>query len=100
VIPSREGDLLSTPVATEFVTTSISSGGDGSDIPATWENVLTENPHTHLLSDRRGYQVFNVSHNAWQTEVVAIDKVTAAGGSKSVIARLVTEHGKPGIEKA
>lgn len=100
VVPSREGDLLSTPVATEFVTTSIASGGDGSDIPATWENVLTENPHTRLLNDRRGYQVFNVGHDTWQTEVVAIDKVSAPGGRKSVIARLVTEHGKPGIEKA
>lgn len=100
VIPSRDGDLLSAPVATEFVTTSIASGGDGSDIPATWQNALAENPHTCLLSDRRGYQLFEIGHKTWRTDVVTIDKVTTAGGRRSVMAGLVTEHGKPGIERA
>ena len=100
VVPSRDGDVLSAPVATEFVTTSIASGGDGSDIPATWENVLDDNPHNVLVNDRRGYQMFHIGPRVWRTDVVAIDRVTTPGGSKSVIASLVTENGKPGIAKA
>lgn len=100
VIPSVDGDLLSTPVATEFVTTSIASGGDGSDIPSGWEHVPSENPHTHLLNDRRGYQVFDIGPRLWRTEVIGVDKVSAPGGTKTVIARLAVEHGKPGIQPA
>lgn len=100
VVPSSPDDLLSTPVATEFVTTSISSGGDGSDIPNTWGTVLAENPHNVLLNDRRGYQVFDIGPEQWRTDVVAIDRVSAPGGSKRVIARLVTERGRPGAEPA
>lgn len=100
VIPSVEGDPLSTPVATEFVTTSIASGGDGSDIPPGWEHVPSQNPHTHLLNDRRGYQVFDIGPRLWRTEVVGVDRVSAPGGAKTVIARLAVEHGKPGIQRA
>lgn len=100
VVPSNPDDLLSAPVATEYVATSISSGGDGSDIPETWENVLSENPHNALLSDRRGYQVFDIGPKQWRTDVVAVDRVTAPGANKRVIARLVTERGRPGVEQA
>lgn len=41
-----------TPVATELVTTSISSGGDGSGPD---DAVADANPHIHYHSDRRGY---------------------------------------------
>ncbi|MGY0620569.1 hypothetical protein [Lysobacter sp. A378] len=44
--------------------------------------------------------MLDISRDEWRTSVVAIDKVCVAGGNKSVIARLVTEHGKPGIERA
>ncbi|WP_102144576.1 alkaline phosphatase D family protein [Mycobacterium hubeiense] len=41
-----------TPVATELVTTSISSGGDGSGDD---DAVPADNPHIHYHSNRRGY---------------------------------------------
>ncbi|WP_202843395.1 alkaline phosphatase D family protein [Luteimonas saliphila] len=100
VIPSNTQDLLSTPVATEYVTTSIASGGDGDDIPETWENVLAENPHTALLNNRRGYQLFDIDRERWRTDVVAVDRVSAAGGRKRIVARLATEQGRPGVERA
>lgn len=100
VIPVDDRDFTSTPVASEYVATSIASGGDGSDMRKGWENVLAENPHNVLFNNRRGYQLFDISRDEWRTSVVAIDKVSVAGGNKSVIARLVTEHGKPGIESA
>ncbi|MBB1116867.1 alkaline phosphatase D family protein [Stenotrophomonas sp. W1S232] len=100
VLPSRPEDLLSTPVATEFVTTSISSNGDGDDIPAGWEGVLAANPHAPLLNNRRGYQVFEIGKDHWQTEVVGVDRVSVPGGKRLRIARLVTEHGRPGVQRA
>lgn len=48
-------DARSGPVATELVTTSISSGGDGSDTRADVDAILPENPHIKYFSNRRGY---------------------------------------------
>jgi alkaline phosphatase D len=100
VIPRDPNDLTSKPVAAEFVATSIASGGDGSDMPKGWENVLAENPHNVLFNDRRGYQVFDIGRDEWKTSVIAVDRITEAGGKKSVVAKLAVERGKPEIEKA
>ena len=100
VVPERADDLLSKPIATEFVATSISSGADGSDIPVGWERVLSDNPHTVLTNNRRGYQVFDIGRDTWHTDVVAVDAVSHRDGRKSVIAKLSTERGRPGIERA
>ncbi len=48
-------DPSSPVVATELVTTSISSGGDGSDGRDETSAVLAENPHLRYFSGRRGY---------------------------------------------
>ncbi|MEV3901786.1 alkaline phosphatase D family protein [Mycobacterium sp. NPDC050551] len=54
-VHERPGDVASPVVATELVTTSISSGGDGSDTRADVDAVLPENPHIRYFSNRRGY---------------------------------------------
>ncbi|MDH5835223.1 alkaline phosphatase D family protein [Luteimonas kalidii] len=100
VVPSNPDDLLATPVAAEYVTSSIASGGDGDDLPATWEQVPSENPHTALLNNRRGYQVFDIDRRTWRTDVVAVDRVSVAGGARRLVARLATERGRPGVEAA
>ena len=48
-------DPSSRVVATELVTTSISSGGDGSDTRDEITAVLPENPNIRYFSNRRGY---------------------------------------------
>jgi len=100
VVPSHPDDLASAPVATEYVTTSIASGGDGNDVPEGWERVQSENPHTALLNDQRGYQVFGIDAKQWQVDVVAVDKVSEPGGRRQVVAKLVTGHGRPGVIRA
>lgn len=97
VLPSRADDFASTPVATEYVTTSIASGGDGSDIPAGWEQVLANNPHTRLLNDRRGYQLFDIGRREWRTDVMALDRISTHDGVCRKVASLVTVPEKPGI---
>lgn len=99
VVPVRDVELDGAAAATEFVTTSIATGGDGTEIPAGWEGVLAENPHTKLLNDRRGYQVFTISRSQWLTDVVTIDQVTAPGGVKRKLATFATDPSMPGAEK-
>ncbi len=55
-------DPSSRQVATEFVTTSITSGGDGSDTRDEIESVLPENPHIRYYSNRRGYVRTRIAH--------------------------------------
>ncbi|MBM0170367.1 alkaline phosphatase D family protein [Altererythrobacter sp. C41] len=100
VVPMNEDDLDGPAAATEYVATSISSGGDGSDVPKGWGNVLSDNPHTRLLNDRRGYQVFTIGKDEWRTDVVGVDRVTTPGGAKTKIATLVTVPQKPGVHPA
>ena len=54
-VRERFDDLSSPAVATELVTTSISSGGDGSDSRDDIAAVLPENPHIRYFNGRRGY---------------------------------------------
>jgi alkaline phosphatase D len=54
-VHARSDDPGSPVVATELVTTSISSGGDGSDMRDDIATVLPENPHIRYFSGRRGY---------------------------------------------
>lgn len=54
-VHERIGDPASRVVATELVTSSISSGGDGSDSRDEIEAVLPDNPHIRYFSNRRGY---------------------------------------------
>lgn len=100
VIPKDINDFTSAPVATEFVTTSIASDGDGAPFPANWEGVLDDNPHAPLVNSQRGYQLFDIGRDEWKTSVVAIDRISSAGGTKSVVARFSVERGKPGLHKA
>ena len=78
---------------------SIASGGDGADIPAGWEKVPEQNPHTKLLNDRRGYQLFTIGKDSWRTDVVGVTKVSDRSGAKQKIATLVTLPQQPGIHR-
>jgi alkaline phosphatase D len=54
-VRQRFDDPSSRAVATELVTTSISSGGDGMVSRARVPGVLSESPHLRYQSSRRGY---------------------------------------------
>ncbi len=48
-------DPSSRTLGTEIVATSITSGKDGSDKPASWDNQMQANPHMKFFNGRRGY---------------------------------------------
>lgn len=97
VVPFDEDDPTGPAAATEFVTTSISSDGDGTAVPEDWKNMPVENPHCKLFNSQRGYQVFDITSREWQTEVKVVDQVSAPGGVVSTLATFSVDPERPGL---
>lgn len=72
-------DPRSGPVATELVTTSISSGGDGSDSRPDVRAILPENPHIKYFSNRRGYVRTRITADEMRVQFRTLPFVTRPG---------------------
>jgi len=81
------------PVAAEFVTTSISSSGDGQDQRATGRQYLADNPFLKFNNAQRGYVVCDVTPEAWRTEFKVLDKVSEKGGTLTTRATFAVASG-------
>ncbi|MGV1681487.1 alkaline phosphatase D family protein [Sphingopyxis sp. NJF-3] len=94
------GDLVlkDKVVGSEFVGTSISSGGDGSDKRKGTDEWLALNPELKFANDQRGYLVCDVNREAWQTHFMVVDKVTTPVNTLSKRATGVVENGVAGIK--
>ncbi|ARV62634.1 alkaline phosphatase [Nostocales cyanobacterium HT-58-2] len=90
----------SATVGSEFVCTSISSGGDGSDSSPAVEAYLPDNPHIKFYNGQRGYVRCLVTPTNWQTDYLVVSEVTTPSGTISKRASFVVENGRPGIQKA
>ena len=66
-------------IATELVTSSISSGGDGSDTRAEVAAILPENPHIRYFSNRRGYVRARVSADEIRADFRVLPYVSSPG---------------------
>jgi alkaline phosphatase D len=85
-------------VAAEFVGTSITSDGDGRDIPAErWATMQRENPHVHWYQSRRGYVHCRVDQGAWHTDYRTVPYVRQPDAPVETATRWRLEHGRPGI---
>ena len=82
-------------VAAEFVTTSISSGGDGQDMRPGSEAILANNPQLKFINDQRGYSVCEVTQDAWQTHCMVLDRVSTRGGTLSKRVTATVPRGRP-----
>ncbi|WP_234815468.1 alkaline phosphatase D family protein [Mycolicibacterium duvalii] len=78
-VHERPGDVSSRRAATELVTTSISSGGDGSDGRADIDAILPENPHIRYFSNRRGYVRTRITADALRADFREVPFVTRPG---------------------
>jgi alkaline phosphatase D len=87
-------------VTTEFVGTSITSGGDGQDEPSDLRTILAENPCVRFLNRQRGYVRCTVTPRSWRSDFVVLDRVSAPGGKASVRASFILEDGKRGVQRA
>ncbi|WP_233243244.1 alkaline phosphatase D family protein, partial [Caulobacter sp. HMWF025] len=88
------------PIGTEFVVTSISSGGDGVDQRDDMAKIQAVNPQLKFNNSQRGYAICDVTPERWQTEFRVLDAITRRDGKLTTRAKLVTEAGKPGIVAA
>ncbi len=86
-------------VATEFVGTSITSGGDGSDVRPTTATVLSENPHIKFFNGQRGYVRCSISPDRWQTDFRVLASVSKPDEPVSTRASFVVENGRPGAKR-
>ncbi len=87
-------------VGSEFVATSISSGGDGHDVRPGNEKLMADNPNLKWTNDRRGYVVSEVTPGTWTGQFRTLDAVTEKGLPVKTAGSWAIEAGKPGLVKA
>jgi alkaline phosphatase D len=87
-------------VATEFVTTSLSSGGNGSpDYPAL-DALKSRNPCTKFFNRERGYIMCEVTPKIYSADYKVINEIRKPGGVTTSRAKFVVEAGKALIHPA
>ena len=92
-------DPASAVIGSEFVTTSISSNGDGADVPANAAVLLAENPHIKFVNSQRGYIVCDVTSRRWRTDYRVVPFVTTEGAPISTRASFVVDARNPGLQE-
>ncbi len=92
-------DPYSPAVATELVTTSVSSGGDGVDAGKKAELLLRENPHIKFINSQRGYVSTRIGRDQMRADFKVLPYVTAPGAPVSTRASFVMEAGRPGLHR-
>jgi alkaline phosphatase D len=92
-------DPGSATVGTEFLGTSISSGGDGQDRDAWGERWLAENPHMKFYNVQRGYARCEVTPTQWRTDYRVVPYVSRPGAPVFTRASIHVTAGKPGIQQ-
>ena len=92
--------LESKIVASEFVGTSISSGGDGARTPKDLDRLLAENPFVRFHNAERGYVRCTVTPERWQSDYQVVEYVTKKGAPLVTRASFVVEDGQPGVKPA
>ncbi|HBE69824.1 MAG TPA: alkaline phosphatase, partial [Planctomycetaceae bacterium] len=88
------------PIATEFVTTSISSGGNGTDQPRGLNEMLSANPCVKFHNAERGYVRCQLTPTSWQSDYMVVDDVLAPGGKTFVRKSFVVEAGNASVQPA
>lgn len=87
-------------IAAEFVTSSISSGGDGTE---RWADVtdaaLAAQPQVRWHSARRGYVTCAVDAGSWTSEYRTVPYVTRPDAPLETPTRWRLAHGRPGITR-
>ena len=83
-------------IATEFVGTSISSGGNGPKEVRDLDKLTANNPGVKFHNQQRGYVRCTVSDKAWTSDYVVVEDVAKPGGQVQTRASFIVEAGKAG----
>lgn len=86
-------------VATEFVGTSITSGGDGGQNLEYAESVQHDNPFVRFYNGQRGYVSCTVTPQSWQADYQVVEYVSRPGAPLITRASFRVDEGQPGAKK-
>ena len=86
-------------VATEFVGTSITSGGDGMDQADRMKGVLAENPFVKFQNSQRGYVSCSVTPGTWHADYQVMDFVSKPDSPRRTRASFRVTSGRAGAER-
>jgi alkaline phosphatase D len=92
-------NLDGSPVAAEFVGTSISSSGDGQQERERQSQVLAENPFIKFANQERGYVSCEVTPKQWRTDFRTVEYVTRKGAPLNTRASFVLENGNSKLNR-
>ncbi|MBC7274515.1 MAG: alkaline phosphatase D family protein [Streptomyces sp.] len=93
-------DQGSKTLGTEIVTSSVSSGGNGSAQPANWATYLAANPHLRFYNGQRGYVTVTLGAEAARADFRTVPYVTTPDAPLTTAASFVTEVGDQGLKPA
>jgi alkaline phosphatase D len=82
-------------IGTELVTSSVSSGGNGSGSTSIPRRSV--NPHHRFFNDLRGYVRTRVGPTRLDVEFAAVPRVTTRNESAQTVKTFVVEEGHPGL---
>ncbi|GGM17394.1 alkaline phosphatase [Streptomyces fumigatiscleroticus] len=94
------GDPDSRTVGTEIVTTSVTSGGNGSEKPSNWATYMAANPHLKFYNGLRGYATVALGRESARADFKTVSQVTTEGAPLTTAASFVTEVGDQGLKPA
>ena len=86
-------------VATEFVGTSISSGGDGVEEQPATPDWYRENPHLKMYNSRRGYVLLTLTEQQCRADYRTVPFVTKPGAPIRTHSSWMVESGRRGVVK-
>ncbi|WP_156288437.1 alkaline phosphatase D family protein [Oceanobacillus salinisoli] len=84
-------------LGSEFVGTSISSGGDGSEKREDTDAILEGNPHIKFFNDYRGYVRCTITPEKWTADYRVVPYVSQPGASIHTRATLEIKNNQPGL---
>jgi alkaline phosphatase D len=93
-------DERSEVVGTEFIATSITSAGDGDDLPSAGETYLKANPHLRFFNGQRGYLRCTLTAERFTTDFRVLEYVKEPGSPVRTRASYFVEPGRPALQKA
>lgn len=99
-IKANFDDPSSRTLGSEFVGTSIATGGNGSDTTGGTANQLAENPHIKFHNAQRGYVKVSVTEQAWRADYKVVPQVTTPDAPISIRRSFAVERNNPGLQPA
>ena len=99
-VRTRFDDPAAPLVGTELVTTSATSGGDGSETRPETPGILADNPHIRFYNNRRGYVRTRFTPNQLTADFRGVPYVKQPGAPVETKATFVVEDRKAGLNRA